>query len=72
VQDHGSETLRYALRLRIGETALPRDLYRFLRTMDMYRATIDKNSWLVLSTNADVFRYLQSAGGAGPARPTKR
>jgi modulator of FtsH protease HflC len=48
-----------------------RDLYRFLRTMDTYRATIDRNSWLVLSTNADVFRYLQSAGGAGPARPAK-
>jgi len=49
-----------------------RDLYRFLRTMDTYRATIDDSSWLVLSTDADVFRFLQSAGGAGglgrPAR----
>ena len=49
-----------------------RDLYRFLRTMDTYRTTIDKNSWLVLSTDADVFRYLQSTGGAGTAHPTKR
>jgi membrane protease subunit HflC len=48
-----------------------RDLYRFLRTMDTYRATIDKNSWLVLSTNADVFRYLQSANGAGIERATR-
>jgi membrane protease subunit HflC len=49
-----------------------RDLYRFLRTMDTYRVGIDQNSWLVLSTDADVFRYLQSAGGAGMGRPTKR
>ncbi len=49
-----------------------RDLYRFVRTMDTYRATIDKSSWLVLSTDTDVFRYLQSAGGAGVGRPSKR
>ncbi|HEY2900108.1 MAG TPA: protease modulator HflC [Polyangia bacterium] len=49
-----------------------RDLYRFLRTMDTYRTTIDKNSWLVLSTDADVFRYLQSTSGAATARTTKR
>ncbi|HEX3696502.1 MAG TPA: protease modulator HflC [Polyangia bacterium] len=48
-----------------------RDLYRFLRTMDTYRTTIDKNSWLVLSTDTDVFRYLQSTSGAAAARPTK-
>jgi len=40
-----------------------RELYRFLRTMETYRSTIDKDSWLVLSTNADLFRYLQSQGG---------
>jgi membrane protease subunit HflC len=49
-----------------------RDLYLFLRTMDTYRATIDKNSWLVMSTSADLFRYLQSAGGAASQRPAKR
>jgi membrane protease subunit HflC len=51
-----------------------RDLYGFLRTMDTYRATIDQNSWLVLSTSADVFRYLQSSGGgaAGLARPNNK
>jgi len=38
-----------------------RELYRFLRTMETYRATIDKDSWLILSTDADVFRYLQSS-----------
>jgi membrane protease subunit HflC len=48
-----------------------RELYRFLRTMETYRATIDKDSWLMLSTDADLFRYLQSpkvsaAGGPAP------
>ncbi len=41
-----------------------RELYRFLRTMETYRTTIDKDSWLVLSTGADLFRYLQSPGAA--------
>ena len=40
-----------------------RELYRFLRTMETYRATIDKQSWLMLSTGADLFRYLQSPSG---------
>jgi len=37
-----------------------RELYRFLKTMETYRSTIDQNSWLVLSTHADFFRLLQS------------
>jgi len=47
-----------------------RELYRFVKTMETYRATVDKESWLVLSTSADAFRYLQSSvvqGGAGKA-----
>ena len=42
-----------------------RDLYRFLKTMDTYRGTIDKDTWLVLSTSADAFRYLQSQNATG-------
>ena len=55
------------------------ELYRFLRTMDTYRATIDKNSWLVLSTGADIYKYMQTMGGGGGGgsghaapRPPKR
>ena len=44
-----------------------RELYKFLRTMETYSSTIDKNSWLVLSTDAAIFRYLQSPTGAGKA-----
>jgi len=37
------------------------ELYRFLRTMETYRSTVDAKSTLVLSTAGDLFRYLQSA-----------
>jgi membrane protease subunit HflC len=37
-----------------------RGLYEFTKTMESYRKSIDKDTWLVLSTNASVFRYLQS------------
>jgi modulator of FtsH protease HflC len=36
------------------------ELYRFLRTMETYRSTVDDKSTLVLSTDGDLFRYLQS------------
>jgi membrane protease subunit HflC len=50
-----------------------RELYRFVRTMDTYRATVDKQSWLMLSTGADLYRYLQSpTGTAAPARAPRR
>ena len=39
-----------------------RELYGFLKSMETYHAAIDKDSWLVLSTNARLFRYLQSPG----------
>jgi len=45
-----------------------RELYRFVRSMEAYRSTIDKDSWLVLSTSADLFRYLQSAGTGAPPK----
>jgi len=37
------------------------ELYRFLRTMETYRSTVDAKSTLVLSTEGDLFRYLQSS-----------
>jgi membrane protease subunit HflC len=39
-----------------------RELYEFSKSMETYRKGIDKDSWLVLSTNARLFRYLQSPG----------
>ena len=50
------------------------ELYRFLKTMETYHSTIDKDSWLVLSTSADAFRYLQAqnAVAGANAAPAKR
>jgi membrane protease subunit HflC len=41
-----------------------RELYKFVKTMETYRTTVDENSWVVLSTSADAFRYLQSSAAA--------
>ncbi len=38
-----------------------REFYRFVRTLGTYKDTINKDSWLVLSTDADVFQYLRSS-----------
>jgi membrane protease subunit HflC len=49
-----------------------RELYKFVKTMETYRTTVDKDSWLVLSTSADFFRYLQSSGAQGnPGKPAR-
>lgn len=44
-----------------------RELYRFVRTLSTYKDTINKDTSLVLSTDADMFQYLRSSQ-AGPKR----
>jgi len=39
-----------------------RSFYEFLQTMEAYRVTLDKESSLVLSTDADIYRYLKTDG----------
>jgi membrane protease subunit HflC len=42
------------------------EFHQFLRTMEAYRKTLDKDSTLLLSTDSDLFRYLkQSSPPAG-------
>jgi membrane protease subunit HflC len=41
------------------------EFYRFIKTMESYQETLDENSWLVLSTEGEFFRYLKQAGQAG-------
>jgi hypothetical protein len=36
--------------------------------METYEKSIDKDSWLVLSTNARLFRYLQSPMAEGESK----
>jgi modulator of FtsH protease HflC len=48
------------------------ELYRFVRTLTMYRETVDKDTSLVLSTDAEVFRFLRSANLGPPSSGTSR
>jgi modulator of FtsH protease HflC len=45
-----------------------RELYRFVRSMTTYRETIDKESMLIMSTDADLFRFLRSDSGLPAGR----
>ena len=40
------------------------EFYGFIKTMESYPETLDENSWMVLSTDGEFFRYLQQAGQA--------
>ncbi len=39
------------------------EFYSFYRTMEAFQESLDKDSWLVLTTDGDFFRYLDRAGG---------
>ncbi len=40
------------------------EFYGFLKSMETLQAGIDKDTWLILSTDSEVLRYLKTAGGA--------
>lgn len=42
------------------------DFYSFLKTLDIYKKTMDKDSSLVLSTNSDFLKYFKSLDGKSP------
>ncbi|QTN31325.1 protease modulator HflC [Akkermansiaceae bacterium] len=44
-----------------GQNPKAAELYEFIKTMEMYRNTIGKQSTLVLSTDSDLFRFLKSS-----------
>ena len=45
-----------------NQSAQSRDFYEFLRTMAAFEETIDTDTWLVLSTDSDYFRFLKASG----------
>lgn len=45
-----------------NQSADSRSFYQFLKTMETFRETFDEDTWMVLSTEADYFRYLQESG----------
>jgi len=38
------------------------EFYRFVRSMETYRTTLDASTWLVLSTDSELLRFLRSSG----------
>ena len=38
------------------------DLYQFLKSMDTLKESLDKDTWLVLSTDSELLKYLKSTG----------
>ncbi|MFZ0390806.1 MAG: protease modulator HflC [Calditrichia bacterium] len=40
-----------------------RDFYRFLKTMETYRQTLNNQDWLILSTESDFFKFLETPEG---------
>ena len=39
------------------------ELYQFLKSMETLNSTLDEKSWLILSTDSELLRYLKSPGG---------
>jgi membrane protease subunit HflC len=46
-----------------NRSADSRDFYRFLKTMETYESTFDKEDWLILSSESDFYRYLKRQSG---------
>ncbi|MEY3395627.1 MAG: hypothetical protein RL346_1863 [Verrucomicrobiota bacterium] len=44
-----------------GQNPKAAELYEFIKTMEMYRKTMGKQSTLLLSTDSDLFRFLKAA-----------
>ena len=40
------------------------EFYSFLKTLESYSETLDENSWLILTSNSDFFKYLKSISPA--------
>jgi membrane protease subunit HflC len=38
------------------------ELYQFLKTLETYRTSLGKDTWLVLSTDSEFLKYLKSSG----------
>jgi membrane protease subunit HflC len=43
------------------------DLYQFVKSMEALSGSLDEKTWLILSTNSELLKFLKSDGG-GPAR----
>jgi membrane protease subunit HflC len=45
-----------------NQTSESRQFYEFLKTMETFESTVDSDTWLLLSTDGDFYKYLKSSG----------
>lgn len=45
-------------------SASSREFYRFLKTMETYQTTVDPETWLLMSTDGEFYRYLKESDGS--------
>ena len=45
-----------------NQSADSRQFYEFLKTMETFEQTIDRDTWLMLSTEGDFYRFLETSG----------
>jgi membrane protease subunit HflC len=43
------------------------ELYRFLKSMETLSGSLDEKTWLIMSTNSELLKFLKS-DGSGPSR----
>jgi membrane protease subunit HflC len=46
-----------------NQNADSREFYRFLKTMDTYKETLSEKDWLILTTDGDFYKFLQTQTG---------
>jgi len=49
-----------AIRIYASAYNLDPEFYQFMKTLETYRTTMDKGTWLLLSTDSEFFKYLKS------------
>jgi len=49
-----------AVRIYAQAYNLDPEFYQFMKTLETYRTTMDKDTWLLLSTDSEFFRYLKT------------
>lgn len=51
-----------ATRIYAQAYGLDPEFYQFMRTLETYRTTLEKETWLILSTDSEFLKYLKSSG----------
>jgi membrane protease subunit HflC len=51
-----------ATRIYAQAYSLDAEFYQFMKTLETYRATLEKETWLVLSTDSEFLKYLKTTG----------